>query len=116
MATKPSRATKVTSPASVILGENVYRFRVLRAPKMSQRALANLSGVAMETVRLLEKNREPKRKVQLSPHLDTIDKIAAALGVSVSRLFEETSTPSKPTGQRHLFAVPAMGDALPAPS
>ena len=101
-------------PTTVILGDNVYRLRVLKNPKWSQGRLAAESGVSVETIRLLEMNRDPHREQQLSPHHDTVDKIAAALGVEPSKLYEYWTTPSKPTGQpRHLSLVPKTGDALP---
>jgi DNA-binding XRE family transcriptional regulator len=75
-------------PTTTIVGDNVYRHRVLRTPKMSQLALSKASGVSLETIRKLEQNREPHRD-QLSPHLDTLDKLAATFGVDTSTLFRD---------------------------
>jgi hypothetical protein len=41
-------------PLASIVGANVFRLRVLRLPKMSQQALANAAGVALNTVALVE--------------------------------------------------------------
>lgn len=115
MATAARKTRKRQAPSTTILGANVYRLRVLQIPKLSQEALATISGVSVETIRLVEQGRDPS-KPQLSPHLETLDKIAAALGTDTATLL--TATPSKPSGQRdhsqrHLRSVPEVGAALP---
>ena len=113
MASTPEQQQIDPRPASAIVGANVYRLRVLRVPKLSQEALHERSGVAVETIRLLEQSRDLS-KPQLNPQLDTIDRLAAGLGVEPATLFQ-SATPSKPTGQpRHLRSVPDTGGALPA--
>lgn len=113
MASSPRKAKKQPVPSTAILGANVYRRRVLRVPKLSQQGLATMSGVSVETIRLLEQNRDVT-KPQLSPQFDTLDRVAAALGCEVHELLEQSPTPSKPTGRpRHLRSVPDTGDARP---
>lgn len=110
MATSPRKMDEERRPAVANVGANVYRLRVLRIPKLSQEDLHERSGVATETIRLLEQSRD-QAKPQLNPRLETLDRLAAALDVSVADL---TATPSKPTGQpRHLRVIPGTGDALP---
>ena len=79
--------TRQRKPTTSIVGANVYRHRVLRVPKVSQEEFAAMSDVSVETIRRLEQNRDVA-KPQLSPHMDTLDKIAAALGVETSTLFD----------------------------
>jgi transcriptional regulator with XRE-family HTH domain len=110
MATSPRKVKEEPRPAVAIVGANVYRLRVLRVPKLSQEDLHERSGVATETIRLLEQSRD-QAKPPLNPRLSTLDKLAAALDVTVNDL---TATPSKPTGEpRHLSIVPDTGGALP---
>jgi transcriptional regulator with XRE-family HTH domain len=112
MAARPRKLRQTATPTTTIVGENVYRLRVMKAPAWSRRKLEALSGVSEETIRLLEKNRIPDAE-QLSPHLDTIDKLATAFEVEPDSLYR--ATPSKSTGQpRHLSVVPETGEALPA--
>lgn len=86
MAANPKEVREGRTPTTVSVGENVYRARVLKNPKLSQRALADQAGVALETVRLIERNRLGGE--QMSPQLDTIDKLAAALDVEAATLYE----------------------------
>lgn len=72
-------------PLKVVVGANVYRLRVLRVPKWSQKDLAEAAHVSDETVRLLEQGRDPSRK-GLATGLDTVDALAKALEVDPSEL------------------------------
>ena len=85
--TRMAVRTRQRKPTTSIVGANVYRHRVLRVPKVSQEEFAAMSDVSVETIRRLEQNRDVA-KPQLSPHMDTLDKIAAALGVETSTLFD----------------------------
>lgn len=67
-------------PISTVIGANVFRYRVLRIPKMTQEELAGRAGVALETLRRIEMSRDPAHK-QLRPRVDTVEDIAHALGV-----------------------------------
>lgn len=112
MASKPNEVRESRPHTTVIVGANVYRHRVLRVPKLSQQGLADAAGIALETVRLLERNR--LGGAQLNPQLDTIDKIADALGVDPSALFQQSAMPSFLTGRRrHLSVVAGTGEDLP---
>lgn len=119
MSSSPRKAAPAPGPpATVLLGQNLYRIRVLRLPPMSQGALAAASDVSQETIRLIERNRLDNPERQLDPHVGIIDKLAAALGVPAAALLEDDqATPSKPTGRRdrsHLKIVRGTGGGLPA--
>jgi len=77
-------------PITAWLGENVYRRRTLRFPRMSQEALAEASGLGVNTIQSIEKGRDPARKVNW-PQLDTLEKLATGLGCDVADLLEEPS-------------------------
>jgi transcriptional regulator with XRE-family HTH domain len=84
-------AATLDSPRlATIVGANVYRLRVLRLPRLSQERLAEVAGVGLETIRLIEAARDPRRAVP-SARLDTLDKIADALGVEPAELFRYDS-------------------------
>lgn len=116
MAARPARLRKLATPTTAIVGLNVYRHRVMQPEgAWSRKKLAAVASVSEETIRLLEQNRIPSAE-QLSPHLDTIDKLALAFGVEPATLYQ-SATPSYATGRsRHLRSVPGVGDALPTRS
>jgi transcriptional regulator with XRE-family HTH domain len=77
-------------PALVVLGRNLYRRRILRIPRMSQKQLAEVSGVAVNTIGALESARNPEKAGAVSfPQLDTIEELARALGCTVADLLDE---------------------------
>jgi hypothetical protein len=53
MATSPRKMEEERRPAVAIVGANVYRLRVLRMPKLSQEDLHERSGVATETIAVI---------------------------------------------------------------
>lgn len=74
-------------PISTILGLNVYRFRVLRVPKLTQKTLAAQSGISLTTIQGIEAARDPV-KDQFFPQLNTLEALAVALGVEVRDLVD----------------------------
>lgn len=97
-------------PLAAIVGANVYRLRVLRLPKMSQKALANAAGVALNTVAMVEAARDPSR-LQNSVRLDTIEALAGALGVEAAELlaWDEATRVYLDANPSHLKAVAGSG-------
>jgi transcriptional regulator with XRE-family HTH domain len=82
-------------PILVVLGANVYRRRVLRVPKMSQDTLGELGDVAVSTIQAIESGRDPAKPTPPYPQLDTIEKLARALGCGVDDLLRwDRGTPS----------------------
>jgi transcriptional regulator with XRE-family HTH domain len=68
-------------PLLQVVGENVYRRRVLRLPKLSQEELSRRSGVALNTIAVLEAARDPAKAPKAnSPKLVTLELLAEALG------------------------------------
>jgi transcriptional regulator with XRE-family HTH domain len=114
-----SQPAPESKPLSVVLGENLYWRRVKRIPKMSQPALAALSGVALNTIMSLESARDPawggKRH---SPKLGTLERLASALGCTVIDLLVEdkgVSLRGRPSGSPDLVVLPgAGGDTISA--
>ena len=94
-------------PTAAILGANVYRRRVLRLPKMSQEKLAEVSGVAVNTIYEIEAGRDPERATSNSPQLNTLEKLAAGLGCEPADLlrWEPEATRANLKGKRHLSAI-----------
>jgi transcriptional regulator with XRE-family HTH domain len=70
---------------SVVVAANVYRLRVLKIPKWSQGRLAQEAGVDISTIQNIEGPRDPSKRAN-SPQLDTIEKIADALGIEPAEL------------------------------
>lgn len=110
----------VPPPIRVVLGENVYRRRVLRVPKMSQDDLAEAAGVAANTIQAIESGRDPAKVPPSYPQLDTIEKIAGALGCTVDDLLRWEPEASRPllnaAGLAHrLEVVPPLGKPEPPP-
>ncbi len=77
-------------PPMAIVGANVYRLRVMRIPKLSQEALAEKAGVALNTLTAIEAARDADRP-QPNPKINTLQAIADALGVSLAELFRQDS-------------------------
>jgi transcriptional regulator with XRE-family HTH domain len=71
-----------------VVGTNVYRLRVMKVPKWSQDRLAEAAGVAINTVALIEQARDPA-KPQSMIRLDTLERLASALGVAPADLLRE---------------------------
>ncbi len=63
--------------AVVYIGDNLKRVRTLRA--LTQVELAEKAGISPSTVVLIERN-------QSEPHMSTLRKLAAALGVDPAEL------------------------------
>lgn len=103
-------------PILVVLGANVYRRRVLRVPKMSQDRLAELADVAVSTIQAIESGRDPSKPVPPYPQLDTIEKLAQALGCSVDDLLRwDPATPSYLSGKSRLGPKSHPLRVLPTP-
>ena len=66
-----------------IIGKNIKRLRAKK--KLSQQALADLSGVTRPVITQLESGRTQQGRSE------TIEAIANALGVKVPKLFEKTA-------------------------
>lgn len=71
-----------------MLGQNIKETR--RARGMRREELAYKSGLSLATVSKLEQGR-------YEPRIDTLRKLAAVLGVSVSRLLDESTAEFDPT-------------------
>lgn len=99
----------------VTLGENLYRRRVLHLPKITQPKLAELSGVSINTIAVLEAQRDPARIGKPNyPQLDTVERLAVALGCKVAALLEDEPTRVKRGGNplgspRQLELIPGEG-------
>lgn len=105
-------------PLLTVVGGNVYRRRVLRIPRMSQEELARVSGVALNTIAVLEAARDPDRNVKAnSPKLVTLELLADALGCEPADLlrWEPEATRAFRNGQRPLSAVRGRGHPTDGP-
>ncbi|GMA16127.1 XRE family transcriptional regulator [Deinococcus metallilatus] len=72
--------------ARVVLAQNM---RLLRAERsLSQEALADLAGLHRTYIGAIERGER-----NLS--IDNVERIAIALGVHITRLFQETQTPEQ---------------------
>src|SRR3990172_5444870 len=96
---QPRRKTPLTNETTAPLEVNVgRRLRELRAEhNLSIRALAERSGLAVNTLRLIENSRT-------SPSVGTLQQIAVALDVPITAFFETDAPKNKvayvKTGQR----------------
>lgn len=72
-------------PLATVVATNVYRLRVMRVPKWSQDRLAEAAGVGVNTLQLIEAARDPAHH-QPRVRLDTIERLATALGVEPAEL------------------------------
>ncbi|MHB9054221.1 MAG: helix-turn-helix transcriptional regulator [Thermoleophilia bacterium] len=66
-----------------MVGDNIRRIRTAKRPKMSQEKLARLADVSRQTIYDLENDRRQNTTE------NTIERIAAALGVPSSELRQE---------------------------
>lgn len=73
-----------------IVGANVYRLRVMKIPKVSQDRLAEIAGVALNTLTAIEAARDSS-KPQPNPKINTLQAIADGLSVTLDELFREDS-------------------------
>lgn len=92
MSTQPQVLGSSDLPIASVFGANVYRYRVLRLPKMSQDALAKAAQRDRNTIAQIEAARDPS-KAGANPTLETMEAIADVLGVRVAdllRLDEQT--------------------------
>lgn len=73
----------VASESSEIVGANIATIR--KKAGLTQAALADACGMATARISEIESGRH-------NPTVDTLDAIAAALGVHISRLFSQRRT------------------------
>lgn len=74
-----------SQPLSVVVAQNVYRLRVMKVPKWSQVTLAEKSGLSRNTIAAIEDARDPDKSAT-ALRLDTLERIADALGVPAAEL------------------------------
>jgi len=72
---------------SVIVAANVYGLRRAKEPPWSQEKLARHAELSAATIRVVEGARDPGRNSN-ALRLDTLERIADALGVDPARLLE----------------------------
>lgn len=68
------------------LGEAIVEFR--KENGISQREFARRADLSNSLISIIERGRNPQTGKEMSPDLDTYQKIAGAMGVSTQRLFE----------------------------
>lgn len=68
------------------LGEYIKEYRTSHGD-MSQDAFAKISGLSKGYISMLERNENPKTKLPIAPTIDTYQKVANAVGVSLNELF-----------------------------
>ncbi len=76
----PEQKTSPSVPKQVDVGARLRAIRTQRG--LSLRALAQASGLSINTLSLIERNKT-------SPSVSTLQRIAAALGVPITAFFEE---------------------------
>jgi len=74
-------------PLAVIVAANVYRRRMAKDPRWSQEKLARMAELSRSTVAVIEDSRDPSRAANAA-RLDTLDRIASALGCKPEDLLE----------------------------
>jgi len=67
------------------LSEFIISYRETRG--YSQRTFAQLCGLSNSSISLLEKNVNPKTNEPIIPNLNSLYKIAKAMGISIEELF-----------------------------
>lgn len=99
----------------MILGDILKEYRSKN--KLSMDKFAELSGLTKGYISMLEKNQHPKTKKALLPTMDTLEKVAKGMAISVGELIEQldsnqdialTITPS----QFKLFQQPIHPEVL----
>jgi DNA-binding Xre family transcriptional regulator len=71
----------------VVVAANVRRLRTTKEPKWSEEKLARKAELSRDTIRNIEDARDPT-KGSNALRLDTLERIAQALGVEPARLLE----------------------------
>ncbi|HEM3614333.1 TPA: helix-turn-helix transcriptional regulator [Streptococcus suis] len=71
----------------MILGDILKEYRSKN--KLSMDKFAELSGLTKGYISMLEKNQHPKTKKALLPTMDTLEKIAKGMAISVGELIEQ---------------------------
>ncbi len=107
------RKTSSSEPRQVDVGARLRAIRTQRG--LSLRALAQASGLSINTLSLIERNKT-------SPSVSTLQRIAAALGVPITAFFEEPRTSKQviftPREERSHIVLPGghlerLGSGLP---
>lgn len=70
------------------LGEIIKKFRMSKNPKISMDSFSDLSGLSKSYISMLERNRDPRGN-PIIPTIETIDKVANAMGISFPEIFEQ---------------------------
>ena len=65
------------------LGDVIREFRELNGISMDE--FSNMSGLSKSYISMLENNKDPRGKT-INPSLETIDKVASAIGVELDNL------------------------------
>ncbi len=74
----------------MILGDILKEFRTKN--KLSMDRFAELSGLTKGYISMLEKNQHPKTKKALLPTIETLEKVAKGMGITVSELISQLDT------------------------
>ncbi len=72
--------TKEASQIAKQLGQRIRQLRVERSSKLTQEDLAERADISVSFLSMIERGER-------APHIDTLSRIAEALGVTVSELF-----------------------------
>lgn len=67
------------------LGEFIKQYREVHG--LSQRKFADMCGVSNGYISMLEKNVNPRTGKPVTPQLDSMGKIASAMGITIQDLF-----------------------------
>ena len=68
------------------LGDVIREFRALNGITMEE--FSNMSGLSKSYISMLENNKDPRGKA-ITPSLETIDKVASAIGVDLDDLVNQ---------------------------
>lgn len=68
------------------LGDVIREFRELNGISMDE--FSNMSGLSKSYISMLENNKDPRGKA-INPSLETIDKVASAIGVELDNLVSQ---------------------------
>ena len=68
------------------IGELLYNYR--KQHNMTMQEFADKSGLSKGYISMLEKGRHPQSNRSLIPSVETVDKIASAMGISIDELLQ----------------------------
>lgn len=75
------------------LGELINQYRT--SNKMSMQEFADAAGLSKGYISMLEKNKHPQSKRKLIPSLETYEKVASAMNISLDELIIDVDSNEK---------------------